>query len=154
MHTRVERIDTHDGALDEAFTPMAVTLVLADDVDVSRGDLICGADDAPALDREFEADLCWMTDRPLVPGGRYAIKHATHVARAIVDEVRWAVDVHTLDTDESVHQLGLNDIGRVRLRTSKPLAFDDYARNRATGAFILIDEDSNDTVAGGMIRAR
>jgi bifunctional enzyme CysN/CysC len=153
VRTRVERIDTYDGPLDEAFAPMAVTLVLADDIDVSRGDLICGADDAPTLEREFEADLCWMSDRPLTPGGRYAIKHATHAARAIVDEVRWAFDVHTLDADESAQQLALNDIGRVRLRTSKPLAFDDYARNRATGAFILVDEATNDTVAGGMIRA-
>jgi sulfate adenylyltransferase subunit 1 (EFTu-like GTPase family) len=119
---------------------------------VTRGDLICGPTDAPTLARDFEADLCWMADRPLVPGGRYAIKHATHAARAIVDEVRWVVDVHTLEPADTAAQLGLNDIGRVRLRTAKPLAFDDYARNRATGAFILIDESTNDTVAAGMIR--
>ena len=153
VSTRVKRIDTYEGALDEAFAPMSVTLVLADDLDVSRGDLICRPGDAPTLAREFEADVCWMADRPLTPGGRYAIKHATHAARAIVDDVRWAFDVHTLEPDESVHQLALNEIGRVCLRTSKPLAFDDYARNRATGAFVLIDESTNDTVAGGMIRA-
>jgi sulfate adenylyltransferase large subunit len=153
VSTRVERIDTYEGALDDAFAPMSVTLVLADDLDVSRGDLICRPGDAPTLAREFEADVCWMADRPLTPGGRYAIKHATHAARAIVDDVRWAFDVHTLEPDESVHQLALNEIGRVCLRTSKPLAFDDYARNRATGAFVLIDESTNDTVAGGMIRA-
>jgi len=151
--SRVARIDTFDGPLDEAYAPMSVTLLLADDVDVSRGDLICGPDDAPTLAREFEADLCWMAERPLTAGGRYAIKHATHSARAIVDEVRWVVDVHTLGADESVHQLALNDIGRIRLRTSKPLAFDDYGRSRFTGAFILVDEATNDTVAGGMIRA-
>src|SRR6185436_4227214 len=119
--TRVRRVDTADGPLDEGFAPMSVTLLLEDDIDVTRGDLICGPTDAPTLARDFEADLCWMSDRPLTTGGRYAIKHATHAARAIVDEVRWTVDVHTLEPDESVHQLGLNDIGRVRLRTSKPL---------------------------------
>jgi sulfate adenylyltransferase large subunit len=150
---RVAAIDTFEGPLDEAFAPMSVTLRLADDVDVTRGDLVCHVDDAPTLAREFEADVCWMADAPLVPGGRYAIKHATHAARAIVDEIRWAVDVHTLAPHEGAAQLALNDIGRVRLRTSHPLAFDDYARNRATGGFILIDEGTNDTVAAGMIRA-
>jgi bifunctional enzyme CysN/CysC len=150
--SRVRRVDTFGGPLDEAIAPQSVTLLLDDDLDVTRGDLICGPTDAPTLSRDFQADLCWMADAPLAAGGRYAIKHATHSARAIVDEVRWAVDVHALEPDEAATQLGLNDIGRVRLRTSKPLAFDDYARNRATGAFILIDEATNDTVAAGMIR--
>ena len=131
--------------------PMSVTLLLDDDVDISRGDLICAVDGAPSLEREVEADVCWMTDAPLRAGGRYAIKHATHAARAIVDEVLDRVDVHTLPPDPGA-ELALNDIGRVRLRTSKPLAFDPYARNRATGAFILIDEATNDTVGAGMIR--
>jgi sulfate adenylyltransferase subunit 1 (EFTu-like GTPase family) len=150
--SRVARIDTYDGPIDEAIAPQSITLLLEDELDVTRGDLICGPEDAPTLARDFDADLCWMADRPLTPGGRYAIKHATHAARAIVEDVRWAFDVHTLEPDTSANALGLNDIGRVRLRTSKPLAFDDYARNRATGAFILIDEATNDTVAGGMIR--
>ncbi|HVW16852.1 MAG TPA: sulfate adenylyltransferase subunit CysN [Solirubrobacteraceae bacterium] len=151
--TRIAAIDTFDGGLTEAFAPMSVTLRLADDVDVTRGDLICHPDDAPTLSRELEADVCWMADAPLRPGGRYVIKHATHAARAIVDEVRWAVDVHTLEPDEDVAELALNDIGRVRLRASHPLAFDDYGRNRAGGAFVLVDEATNDTVAAGMIRA-
>jgi bifunctional enzyme CysN/CysC len=92
-----------------------------------------------------------MTDAPLRRGARYAIKHATHEARAIVDEVVDRVDVHTLRPDRDAAELGLNDIGRVRLRTSKPLAFDAYERNRATGSFILVDEASNDTVGAGMI---
>ena len=97
--------------------------------------------------------MCWMADAPLRAGGRYAIKHATHAARAIVDEVVDHVDVHTLRPDATATELGLNEIGRVRLRTSKPLAFDPYARNRSTGSFILIDEASNDTVGAGMITA-
>ncbi len=151
--TRIAAIDTFEGEVDEAFAPMSVTLRLTDEVDVTRGDLICHVDDAPTLGREFQADVCWMADAPLALGGRYAIKHATHAARAIVDEIRWAVDVRTLVPHEGATQLGLNDIGRVRLRTSQPLAFDDYGRNRSTGCFILIDEATNDTVAAGMIRA-
>jgi len=150
--TRIASIDTFDGPLEEAFADMSVTLLLADDLDVSRGDLICHPGDAPTLAREFDADVCWMADRPLAPGSRYLIKHATHASRAVVDELRWAVDVDTLEPDESSTGLALNDIGRVRLRTAKPLAFDDYGRNRATGSFILVDEATNDTVAAGMIR--
>jgi sulfate adenylyltransferase subunit 1 (EFTu-like GTPase family) len=149
--TTVASVETADGPLDEAFPPMSVTLRLADDVDVSRGDLISHPHDRPELGREFSADLCWMTDRPLRPGGRFAIKHATFAAQAIVDELVDIVDVHTLDRVDRPAELGLNDIGRVRLRTSRPLAFDAYNRNRFTGSFILIDEGSNDTVAGGMI---
>jgi bifunctional enzyme CysN/CysC len=149
--TRIARIDTFDGPVQEAFAPMSVTVLLEDDVDVSRGDLICHPDDAPELAREVEATVCWMTDAPLRAGGRYAIKHATHAARAIVEEVVDHVDVHTLAPDATATELGLNDIGRVRLRTSKPLAFDPYLRNRSTGSFILIDEGTNDTVGAGMI---
>ncbi len=149
--TRIARIETLDGPVEEAFAPMSVTIVLADDVDVSRGDIICHPDDAPELSREIEATVCWMTEEPLRTGGRFAIKHATHAARAVVQEVVDHVDVHTLESDPDTDELKLNDIGRVRLRTSKPLAFDSYATNRATGSFILIDEASNDTVGAGMI---
>ncbi len=149
--SRIARIDTFEGPLDEAFAPLSVTVLLEDDVDVSRGDLICHPHDAPQLAREVEATVCWMADAPLRAGGRYAIKHAAHAARAIVEEIVDRVDVHSLAPDRAASELGLNDIGRVRLRTSKPLAFDPYARNRATGSFILIDEASNDTVGGGMI---
>jgi sulfate adenylyltransferase large subunit len=149
--TTVASIDTYDGPLETAFPPMSVTVRLADDVDVSRGDLICRVSDRPALARDLAADVCWMTEAPLRPGGRYAIKHATHTARAIVDAIDDRVDVASLGREPEPGELTLNDIGRVRLRTSKPLAFDSYARNRATGSFILIDEATNDTVGAGMI---
>jgi len=149
--SRIARIDTFDGPVEEAFAPMSVTLLLEDEIDISRGDLICAVDGAPELEREVEATICWMTGAPLRAGARYAIKHATHAARASVDAVVDRVDVHTLEPDAGADELALNDIGRVRLRTSKPLAFDPYARNRATGSFILIDEASNDTVGAGMI---
>jgi sulfate adenylyltransferase large subunit len=149
--TRIAKIDSFDGTLDEAVAGMSVTLLLEHALDVSRGDIICHGATAPQLSRELQATVCWMADAPLRAGERYAIKHATHGARAIVDKVVDRVDVHTLAPDESAAELGLNDIGRVRLRTSKPMAFDPYARNRATGSFILIDESTNDTVGAGMI---
>jgi bifunctional enzyme CysN/CysC len=151
--TTVASIDTYDGPLDTAFAPMSVTVRLTDDVDVSRGDLICGPDDRPSLARDLVADVCWMADAPLRAGGRYAIKHATHTARAIVEAIEDRVEVTSLGREAAPGELALNDIGRVRLRTSKPLAFDPYARNRATGSFILIDEATNDTVGAGMIVA-
>ena len=149
--TRIARIDTFDGALEQACAGMSVTLLLQDEIDVSRGDIICHAGDAPQLARELTATVCWMSGAPLRAGGRYAIKHATHAARVVVDEIVDRVDVHTLAPDGDADALALNDIGRVRLRTSKPMAFDPYARNRATGSFILIDESTNDTVGAGMI---
>jgi sulfate adenylyltransferase large subunit len=149
--TTVASIDTFDGPLDAAFAPMSVTVRLTDDLDVSRGDLICRPDDRPALARDLVADVCWMAEAPLRPGGRYAIKHATHTARAIVEAIDDRVEVTSLGREPAPGELALNDIGRVRLRTSKPLAFDPYARNRATGSFILIDEATNDTVGAGMI---
>jgi sulfate adenylyltransferase subunit 1 len=149
--TTVEAIDTLGGELAEAVPPLSVTLRLADDLDISRGDLVCGPDDHPSLERELTADICWMADAPLRPRGRYLIKHAAHTVAAIVDEIVDRVDVHTLDREGAPPELALNDIGRVRLRTAKPVAFDPYARNRATGAFIVIDESSNETVGAGMI---
>jgi sulfate adenylyltransferase subunit 1 len=150
--TQIAGIDTFDGPLQEACAGMSVTLRLADELDVSRGDIVCHPDDAPQLARELEATVCWMADAPLRAGARYAIKHATHAARVVIDDVVDRVDVHTLEPDPGAAELALNDIGRVRLRTSKPMAFDAYARNRATGSFILIDEATNDTVGAGMIR--
>jgi sulfate adenylyltransferase large subunit len=151
QRTRIARIDTFDGPLGDACAGMSVTLLLEDEIDVSRGDIVCHPDDAPQLSRELTAIVCWMAQAPLRAGARYAIKHATHAARAIVEEVVDHVDVHTLAPDPAAAELGLNDIGRVRLRTSKPMAFDAYASNRATGSFILIDESTNDTVGAGMI---
>jgi bifunctional enzyme CysN/CysC len=151
--TTVASVDTYEGPLEVAFPPMSVTVRLADELDVSRGDLICRPDDRPALARDLVADVCWMADTPLRPGGRYAIKHATHSARAIVEAIDGRLDVTSLRREPGPAELALNDIGRVRLRTSKPLAFDPYARNRFTGSFILIDEATNDTVGAGMITA-
>jgi len=151
--TRLAGIDTLDGRLDAAFPPQSVTLLLEDDLDVSRGDLIARPSDAPTVARELEAVVCWMADAPLQPRGRYAIKHTTRAARAIVDAVDWRLDVETLSREPQADGLALNEIGHVRLRLSAPLAFDSYERNRDTGSFILIDEATNDTVGAGLIVA-
>jgi bifunctional enzyme CysN/CysC len=151
--TRIAAIDTYDGELEEAMAPMSLTLRLEDELDVSRGELICRPEEAATVARELEADVCWMTDRPLRPGGRYVLKQTSRMATAIVDRIEDVVDVHTLERSQLAEELALNDIGRVHLRTSVPLAFDPYTSNRRTGSFILIDQDSNETVGAGLIAA-
>jgi sulfate adenylyltransferase large subunit len=153
QRTSIAAIDTYDGELAEALAPMSVTLRLSDELDISRGETICRPEQAPTVARELEADVCWMTDQPLRRGARYVIKHTTREVTAIVDELCDHVDVHTLERAGAPQELALNDIGRVRLRTSAPLVFDPYESNRRTGSFILIDEASNNTVGAGMIVA-
>ncbi len=154
LTTRIEGIDTADGPVDEAYPPMSVTIRLADDLDVGRGDLICRPHNAPTVTQDLDAMLCWMDGaRPLSVGGRYAIKHTTRTARTVVRDLRYRLDVNTLHRDEAAGTLRLNDIGRVRLRITSPLLVDEYRRNRTTGGFILIDEDSHHTVAAGMVLA-
>jgi bifunctional enzyme CysN/CysC/sulfate adenylyltransferase subunit 1 len=148
--SRVAAIDTFSGRRECAFPPMSVTVRLEDELDVSRGDMIVGAEDPPLSARELEAVICWMTDDPLRANGRYAIKHTTRSARAVVCEIEHRVDVNTL-APYGAAELALNEIGRVRLRTSAPLMIDPYARNRATGSFILIDEATGDTAGAGMV---
>jgi bifunctional enzyme CysN/CysC len=144
-------IDTPAGPVEATAPPMSVTVLLADDVDVGRGDLIAGADDGPVVARHLEATVCWMAEAPLRPGTRFQLKHTTRRVRATIERLDTKVDMHTLDDIHSPAELELNDIGRVRLRTSLPVLADPYERNRTTGAFILIDESSNDTVGAGMI---
>jgi sulfate adenylyltransferase large subunit len=151
--TKVKTIDSYDGELDVAFPSMSVTLRLEDEIDISRGDMIVDADEAPTVAREFEAMICWMSEEPMRTGGRYAVKHTTRSTKTIVDKLEYRVDVNTLERDHDVDELRLNEIGRVHLRTSTPLVVDPYSRNRATGSFILIDESTNDTVGAGMIRS-
>jgi sulfate adenylyltransferase large subunit len=148
--TKVAGIDTFDGEVESAFPTMSVTLRLENDVDISRGDMIVNAEDAPVAARELDAMVCWMSQQPLRPGGRYSIKHTTRSARAVLDEIEYRVDVNSL-AHEPAAELALNEIARVRLRCSTELVVDPYARNRTTGSFILIDEATNDTVAAGMI---
>ncbi len=150
--TRIAGIDTADGPVDEAYPPMSVTVRLADELDVSRGDLICRPHNQPDVAQDIEAMVCWMDEsRPMTVGGKYAIKHTTRAARAVVRSLQYRLDVNTLHRDESAPALRLNEIGRVRLRTTIPLLADEYRRNRTTGGFIVIDETTNRTVGAGMI---
>jgi sulfate adenylyltransferase large subunit len=151
QRTTIAAIDTYDGELTEALAPMSVTLRLSDELDISRGETICRPEQPPTVARELEADVCWMTDQPLRKGARYVIKHTTREVTAIVDDLCDHVDVHTLERAGAPQELALNDIGRVRLRTSAPLVFDPYEQNRRTGSFILIDEASNNTVGAGLV---
>ncbi|HEX4718876.1 MAG TPA: GTP-binding protein [Thermoleophilaceae bacterium] len=150
-HTRVKKLDTFDGELNEVFPPQSVTVLLEDDLDVSRGDMLVSPADSPQPARRLAATLCWMAEQPLVPRGKYVIRHTTREARAIVEEITHKIDMHTLEQVTDVSNLELNDIGAVKLRLSSPLVVDDYRRNRQTGSFILIDEATNATVGAGMI---
>ncbi|MBO4163087.1 elongation factor 1-alpha C-terminal domain-related protein, partial [Micromonospora antibiotica] len=150
--SRIASIDTADGPVDEAFPPMSVTVRLEDEIDISRGDMICRPNNAPTVSQDIEAMVCWMDEtRPLQVGGKYTIKHTTRTARTIVRGLYYRLDVNTLHRDETASELRLNEIGRVRLRTTVPLLADEYRRNRTTGGFIIIDEATNRTVASGMI---
>ena len=149
--TRIAGIETADGSIDEAFPPMSVTIRLEDDLDVSRGDMLCRPNNAPEVAQDIQAMVCWMADGELSAGRQYAVKHTTRACRAIVRDLQYRIDVNTLHRDEEAESLRLNDIGRVTLRTTAPLFVDAYRRNRATGGFILIDEATNRTVAAGMV---
>jgi sulfate adenylyltransferase subunit 1 len=152
LTTTVERIVTPTGEVEEAYPPMSVTLLLADDLDISRGDMICRPHNQPSASQDIDVMACWMTDaRPLTPGTRLIVKHTTRTVKAIVRDLQYRIDVNTLHRDEAADRLVLNDIGRLGLRTTQPLFHDPYGRNRQTGGLILIDEATNVTVGAGMI---
>lgn len=150
--TRIASIETADGPVAEAVPPMSVTVRLTDDLDVSRGDMICRPNNHPYVDQDIEAMVCWLSESTtLTPGTKLAMKHTTRWGRALVREIRYRLDINTLHRAESPPSLALNDIGRVVFRTTVPFFFDDYRRNRTTGSFILVDESTNNTVGAGMI---
>jgi len=150
--TTIEAIDTADGPIDEAYAPMSVTIRLTDDVDVSRGDMICRVRNQPHVGQDIEAMVCWMSEAAtLTRGAKLSIKHTTRWARALVKELQYQLDINTLHRHEDAPSLSLNEIGRVTLRVTHPLLFDEYRRNRTTGSFILVDEVSQTTVGAGMI---
>ncbi|SCE99073.1 Elongation factor Tu domain 2, partial [Micromonospora haikouensis] len=153
--SRIAAVETADGPVEEAFPPMSVTVRLEDEIDISRGDMICRPHNAPTVAQDIEAMVCWMDEtRPLTVGGRYAIKHTTRSARAIVRGLHYRLDINSLHRDETATELKLNEIGRIRIRTTVPLLVDDYHRNRTTGGFVIIDEATNRTVGAGMVVQR
>jgi bifunctional enzyme CysN/CysC len=151
--SHITTIDGPNGPVLEAFPPMAVSVSLADDIDISRGDMIARVNNQPAATQDFDATVCWMSDEAaLEPGRDYIIKHTTKTTRARVTSLDYRLDVNTLHRDKSATALKLNELGRITLRTQQPLLLDEYSRNAATGSFILIDPDTNGTVAAGMVR--
>jgi bifunctional enzyme CysN/CysC len=149
--TTITRIEEGGRAIDAAYAPMSVVLHLADDLDVGRGDLISRPSHPPIVGQDLDAMICWMADRPLQPRGRYALKHTTRWTRAVVGELVYRLDINTGERETAATELGLNALGRVKLRTSVPLVYDPYRDNRTTGSFILVDKSTNATVAAGML---
>ena len=154
--TRIAGIDIigPDGepqAVGAAYPPMSVVVRLADDVDVSRGDMLCRPGNRPTVSQSFDARICWLGERPLQPRGRYAIKHTTRNARAVVESIAYRLDIRTGHREQGVATLQANDIGRIALKTTAPIMYDPYRQSRSTGSFILVDESTNATVAAGMI---
>ena len=147
----IAAIDVHGGTVQEAYPPMSVTVRLTDDIDVSRGDMICRPHNRPTATQDIDAMVCWLSETPMKPRGKYIIKHTTREAKALVSELHYRLDVNTLHRDETADALSLNEIGRLTLRTTQPLFVDEYRRNRTTGSFVLIDEATFATVAAGMI---
>jgi sulfate adenylyltransferase subunit 1 len=151
--SRVKEIVTFDANLEEAFAPMSTTLTLDDEIDISRGDMLVHTGETPQDANTVEAMLCWMGEEPLSPRKKYHIKHTTNTVKAMVTEIVYRTDIHTLEREEGADELAMNDIGRVAFKLQKPMFYDAYADNHGTGSFIIIDSFTNNTVGAGMICA-
>ncbi len=149
--TRIVEVHGLDGPVAEAFSPMSAVVTLADDIDVSRGDMLAKPGNVPQIGQDLEAMICWFDEKKLQAGGRYLVRHTTREARCAVKAVRYKVNINTLHKQEGDVEIGMNDFGRIHLRTATPLCFDSYRRNRNTGSLVLVDEFTNRTVAAGMI---
>ena len=152
FESTIKSIDTLDGPVDEAFAPMAVTVRLEDEIDISRGDMICRPNNQPIVSQDIDAMICWMDEtQALSPRKKYAIKHTSRTGRVMVKDINYRLDINTLHRDEEATEISLNEIGRISFRSTLPLFVDEYRRNRETGSFVLVDEATNSTVAAGMI---
>jgi len=151
LTSKIKSIETLNGQLEEAYAPMSVTITLEDDIDISRGDMIVKPNNQPKVSQDIELMICWLNEKKLQPNGKYTLRHTTKEAKCIVKDVRYKVNINTLHRIEDDKTIGLNDIGRILIRTTQPLLFDGYQKNRSTGSVILIDEFTNETVGAGMI---
>ncbi|NND94738.1 MAG: sulfate adenylyltransferase subunit CysN [Flavobacteriales bacterium] len=149
--SKIKSINTMDGEIEEAYAPMSVTVCLEDELDLSRGGMIVRTNNSPDVGQDIDMMVCWMGDSPMVPNGKYAIKHTSKDARCIIKDVKYKVDINTLHRMEDDKDIRMNDIGRITIRATEPLFYDKYTRNRITGSIILIDEATNNTVGAGMI---
>ena len=149
--SEIESIHTADGPMDEVFSPLSCSLLLKEDIDISRGDMIVKVNNPPNRGQEIEAMLCWFSDKKMIPMGKYSLRHTTKEVKAIVSDLQYKININTLRKIEDDKEFGMNEIGRVSIKTSSPIYFDSYANNRTTGSFILVDDMTNETVAAGMI---
>ncbi len=149
--SKIKSIDTFDGKIEEAYAPMSVTMTLEDEIDISRGDMIVRVNNRPRVEQDIDLMICWLNEKKLVRGGKYAVKHTSKDVRCIIKNIKYKVNINTLHRIEDDLEIGLNDIARISIRTTQPLFFDAYSRNRITGSLILIDEATNETVGAGMI---
>ena len=149
--TTIAGVDLFGGPVEEAVQPMSVSVRLADDVDISRGDMLARPNNLPTVTQDVDAMVCWFSEQPLRAGGTYLVKHTTRSAKARVQQLHYRLDINTLHRDEGHGSLAQNDLGRISLRTAVPLFVDEYRRNRITGSFILVDEGTFETVGAGMI---
>lgn len=149
--TTIDKIETFDGPVAEAYPPMSVTMLLTDDIDISRGDMIVRENNQPEVTQDIEVMLCWFNEQPLQLRGKYFLRHTTQEVRCVIKDIRYRLNINTLHRDEDDKNVRMNDICRVQLRTTSPLFTDAYRRNRITGSLILIDEQTNETVAAGMV---
>jgi sulfate adenylyltransferase subunit 1 len=151
LQSKIKSIQLHNQELSEAFAPMSVTVTIEDDIDVSRGDMIVRRNNLPEQTQNFDAMICWLSSQPAQVGGKYSIMHTSNSTKAIVKSVVYTIDMETLERSTEKLNLTMNAIGRIRIKTAKPLMIDAYRDNRHTGNFILIDDATNETVAAGMI---
>lgn len=149
--SKIKSIDTFEGPVSEAFAPMSVTITLEDDIDISRGDMLVRPHNQPETGQDIEIIMCWLNNKPMNPNSKYLLMHTTKEAKAVIKEINYKIDINTLHRIENDKVINMNDIARVRLRTTLPLFYDSYDKNRNTGSLILIDEGTKETVAAGMV---
>jgi sulfate adenylyltransferase subunit 1 len=149
--TQIKSIDFMQESMEMAFPPQSVTITLEDDIDISRGDMIVKENNLPQVGQDITAMICWLNEKPMRPGAKYWIRHTTREARCIVKEVNYKIDINSLEKNYGDKQIGLNEIAEVILRTTQPLFYDSYRKNRITGSLVLVDEGTNETICAGMI---
>jgi sulfate adenylyltransferase subunit 1 len=151
LKTKIKGIDLFGEALPMAYPPQSVTLTLEDEIDISRGDMIVDANNLPNSSQEIEMMICWLSDKPMIPSGKYTLRHTTKEVRCLIKEVVYKININTLEKDYEDKNIGVNEIACVKVKTTQPLFFDSYVKNRQTGSLVLIDEATNNTVCAGMI---
>ena len=151
QESEIVSIDVYGKELTQAVASQSVTIRIKDDIDISRGDMLVRPDNQPMIGQELEVMICWFNSNPLTPGGKYILRHTTNEVRCLIKEVEYKMDINSLEMNRTDRNIGMNDIGKLRIKTTQPLFFDPYTRNRITGSVIFIDEGTHETMAAGMI---